>query len=97
MASDRDDNASAVSRRKFVTRGAVAAAVAAGAKASTTELHDSNIRVPDEVPASLAEAPNPADFPMTGAQVFARACKGEGLAALFCAPGNYSVINAIAS
>ena len=34
---------------------------------------------------------------MTGAQVFAKACKEEGLAALFCAPGNYHVINAIAS
>jgi acetolactate synthase-1/2/3 large subunit len=33
---------------------------------------------------------------MTGAQVFARACKQEGLAALFCCPGNYGVINAIA-
>ena len=34
---------------------------------------------------------------MTGAQIFAKACKEEGLAALFCAPGNYTVINAIAS
>jgi len=97
MATDRDNPASAVSRRKFVTRGAVAAAVAAGAKASTTERRDGNIKVPPEVPASLTEEPRPADFPMTGAQIFARACKQEGLAALFCAPGNYVVINAIAS
>ena len=33
---------------------------------------------------------------MTGAQVFARVCKEEGLAALFCCPGNYNVVNAIA-
>ncbi|MBE7203846.1 MAG: thiamine pyrophosphate-binding protein, partial [Parafilimonas terrae] len=33
---------------------------------------------------------------MTGADVFARACKAEGLAALFCCPGNYEVIHAIA-
>ena len=97
MATDRDKSASAVSRRRFVTRGAVAAAVAAGAKASTTARRDGNITVPAEVPASLAEPPRPADFPMTGAQIFARACQREGLAALFCAPGNYVVINAIAS
>ena len=34
---------------------------------------------------------------MTGAQVFARACKEEGVAALFCCPGNYTVVNAIAA
>ena len=34
---------------------------------------------------------------MTGAQVFARACKEEGVAALFCCPGNYTVTHAIAS
>ncbi len=97
MANKQMDKATSVSRRNFVAKGAVAAAVAAGAKASTTERRDSNIEVPGEVPASLAEAPNPADFPMTGAQVFAKACKKEGLAALFCAPGNYTVINALAS
>ena len=37
------------------------------------------------------------DFPMTGAQVFARACKEEGVAALFACPGNYPVIHAIAA
>jgi thiamine pyrophosphate-dependent acetolactate synthase large subunit-like protein len=29
--------------------------------------------------------------------VFARACKNEGLAALFCCPGNYTVINSISA
>lgn len=96
---DRIEAGDSVSRRKFVTRGAVAAAAAAGAHAaaSTTERRDTAINVPSEVPASLAESPQPAEFPMTGAQVFAKACKEEGLAALFCAPGNYTVINAIAS
>ena len=97
MARKRASGNGSVSRRNFVTKGAVAAAVAAGAKASTTERRDLDIKIPSEVPGSLGEAPNPADFPMTGAQVFARACKEEGLAALFCAPGNYTVINAIAS
>jgi thiamine pyrophosphate-dependent acetolactate synthase large subunit-like protein len=97
MEKKRTGRATSVSRRNFVTKGAVAAAVAAGAKASTTERRDPNIQLPSEVPASLAETPTPADFPMTGAQIFARACKEEGLAALFCAPGNYTVINALAS
>ena len=96
---DRIESSDSVSRRRFVTGGAVAAAAAAGANAaaSTTERRDTGILVPSEVPSSLAESPNPAEFPMTGAQVFAKACKEEGLAALFCAPGNYTVINAIAS
>ncbi len=100
MATKRSEAKSAVSRRKFVSGGAVAAAVAAGgaeAVASTTASRDGNIQIPDEVPSALEEAPKPADFPMSGAQVFARACRQEGLAALFCAPGNYPVINAIAS
>jgi thiamine pyrophosphate-dependent acetolactate synthase large subunit-like protein len=37
-----------------------------------------------------------AAFPMSGAQVFARVCKEEGLAAIFSCPGNYSIVNAIA-
>lgn len=99
MASKHSKAERTVSRRGFVTKGAVAAAVAAGAEAaaSTTERRDSNIKLPSEVPASLAEDSKPPDFPMTGAQIFAKACKAEGLAALFCAPGNYVVINAIAS
>ena len=97
MANNQSDRARSVSRRNFVAKGAAVAAAAAAAKASTTERQDANIKVPSEVPASLAEAPSPADFPMTGAQIFAKACKQEGLAALFCAPGNYTVINALAS
>ena len=99
MASKRNKAERTVSRRGFVTKGAVAAAVAAGADAaaSSTERRDGNIKLPSEVPASLAEGSKPPDFPMTGAQIFAKACKAEGLAALFCAPGNYVVINAIAS
>ena len=34
---------------------------------------------------------------MTGAEVFAKLCKDEDLAAMFCCPGNYTVINAIAA
>ena len=34
---------------------------------------------------------------MTGAEVFAKSCKEEDLAALFCCPGNYQIINAISA
>ena len=36
-------------------------------------------------------------FPMSGAEVFAKACKDEGVGALFCCPGNYTVVHALAS
>ena len=99
MASKRKEGSSkSFSRRRFVAGSAAAAALGApAAAASTVRERDSSIKIPSEVPSSLAEAPRPAEFPMTGAQVFAKACKEEGLAALFCAPGNYHVINAIAS
>ena len=98
MPSERKARTDPVSRRNFVARGAAAAvAASAAAQASTTQRRDPNIEIPEEVPASLSEQPRPAEFPMTGAQIFAKACKQEGLAALFCAPGNYVVINAIAS
>src|SRR5689334_13677771 len=85
------------SRRDFLNRSALAAAgalgAAKGAAAATTATPA--IRVPDAIPAALHSPPKPASFPMRGAQVFARACKEEGLAALFCCPGNYDVINSI--
>src|SRR5687768_1904455 len=55
------------------------------------------IRVPAEFAADANAAPVTFSFPMTGAQVFARACKEEGVAALFTCPGNYPVTHAIAS
>jgi len=36
------------------------------------------------------------DWPLTGAQVFAKLCKEEGVAGLFTCPGNYTVMHAIA-
>lgn len=90
MAAKREKSSDSLSRRRFVAGGAVAAALAAPAAASTVSERDSSIKIPSEVPASRSEPPRPAEFPMTGAQVFAKACKEEGLAALFCAPGNYT-------
>jgi thiamine pyrophosphate-dependent acetolactate synthase large subunit-like protein len=55
------------------------------------------IRVPSEFAAASGADPVRFDFPMTGAQVFARACKEEGVAALFTCPGNYPVIHAMAA
>jgi thiamine pyrophosphate-dependent acetolactate synthase large subunit-like protein len=54
------------------------------------------IVVPDEFAQIARVTPSPARFPMTGAQVFARLCKEEGLAALFSCPGNYRILHAIA-
>src|SRR5580700_3108120 len=59
-----------------------------------------SIRIPKEVPATLSEPPKVSSFEgrgMSGAEVFAKLCKDENLAALFCCPGNYTVINAIAA
>lgn len=91
-----------VSRRKFITKAITGATVTAAATfvpggASAAETSNSNpIKVPDEFAKAAATAPVKAAFPMTGAQVFARVCKEEGLAALFCCPGNYPIQNAIA-
>jgi thiamine pyrophosphate-dependent acetolactate synthase large subunit-like protein len=86
------------SRRDFLNRSMLTAAGALGvansAAAATTAAPA--IRVPDAIPAALKAPSKAATFPMRGAQVFARACKDEGLAALFCCPGNYDVINSIA-
>ncbi len=88
------------SRRKFITRamtgaGATAAASLLNGTASAS-VEEKPIRIPDEFGLAAKAAPVKAEFPMTGAQVFARACKEEGLAALFSCPGNYNVVNAIA-
>jgi acetolactate synthase I/II/III large subunit len=93
-------------RRKFLLNSAPAAgAVIAAAGANTKIFAGSSaeipsIRIPKEIPASLNEPPKPGSFEgqgMSGAQVFAKLCKEEELAAMFCCPGNYTVINAIAA
>ena len=91
-----------VSRRKFITKamaGAGATTVIAfgenKANAADT-VEDRPIKVPAEFAKAARATLSPASFPMTGAQVFARLCKEEGLAALFCCPGNYAIVSAIA-
>jgi thiamine pyrophosphate-dependent acetolactate synthase large subunit-like protein len=56
----------------------------------------SSIRIPSEFAAAASASPTALQFPLTGAQVFAQACKDEGVAALFCCPGNYAVVHALA-
>jgi acetolactate synthase-1/2/3 large subunit len=102
--SKGQDRQPGVSRRTFlqhaVTGAGATAAAAVGANAvaaAEADVATPGIRIPAEF-AAARTAPLPAlDFPMTGAQVFARACKEEGVAAMFTCPGNYPVIHAIAS
>ena len=98
------------SRRSFLQKAvAGASATAAAALGSSTRAQQGSqnppasaaqvppIRVPAEFAAAASAAPVTFNFPMTGAQVFARACKDEGVAALFACPGNYPIIHAIAA
>jgi thiamine pyrophosphate-dependent acetolactate synthase large subunit-like protein len=89
------------SRRAFLS--GIAAATAGGAVLQQEKLFGQTtipfIQIPKAVAESMAAPPRRADFSgqgMTGAQVFAGLCKDESLPALFCAAGNYSVINEIA-
>ena len=89
-------------RRSFLAGSAavVAAAGATGKVLANAVPEIQSIRIPKEIPTSMAEAPKPGTFEgngMTGAEIFAKLCKEEELAALFCCPGNYTVINAIAA
>lgn len=96
------------SRRNFLRKavaGATAAAALTGrgaeaAAQTAAQLAPSAvapIRVPAEFAAATAAPPVSFGFPMTGAQVFARACKEEGVAALFACPGNYGIVHALAA
>jgi len=98
------------SRRDFIRKSAagVGAAVAAGASAQAFTAEATNlagvnipsIRIAPDFTASLAQDAVPGKFEgrgMSGAEVFANLCREEELAALFCCPGNYTVINALAA
>ncbi len=98
------------SRRDFLRKSvtgvgaAVTAGTAAGAMALDTvdlgELKLPSIRVAPDFTESLGEDAAAATFEgrgMSGADVFANLCREEKLAGLFCCPGNYTVINALAA
>src|SRR5580700_5931743 len=89
-----------VTRRSFIHKavvgaGAAAAALGANAAENSTNaaVEEANveaahpIRTPEEFAVAKATPLQKIDFPMTGAQVFAQACKEEGVAAMFCCPG----------
>lgn len=95
-------------RRDFLRTSAAGAGAAAAAvgvatqsfAATMPEADIPSIRIPEDLTTSLSQEPVLGEFGekgISGAEVFARLCKEEELAALFCCPGNYTVINAIAS
>ncbi len=92
------------SRRSFLLStmgaGAVVAGMVAESKAGTAAASIPSITIPKDITDSLGQSPKPGSFDgqgMSGAEVFAKLCQEEELAALFCCPGNYTVINAIAA
>jgi len=100
---DRGENLQPdTSRRRFLAGAMAGASVTAISAIGSNKVLGSDaatehsIKIPEEFGMAAKAAPAKVDFPMSGAQVFARVCKDEGLAALFCCPGNYNVINAIA-
>lgn len=103
--ANRGRQTAAPSRRNFMVGPAAAGAVAAslftpGQLFAGTTAAIPSITIPKEIPATLAEPAKPGSFEgrgMSGAEVFAKLCKEEDLTALFCCPGNYTVINALAA
>jgi thiamine pyrophosphate-dependent acetolactate synthase large subunit-like protein len=102
MHTDGHGSKKEPSRRSFLSplaAGAVAASIATTKKLSAAAPIPS-ISIPKEITDTLNEPTRLGSFEgqgMTGAEVFARACKEENLAALFCCPGNYPVIQAISA
>ncbi len=108
--SPKDQATDGSSRRDFLRKSAMGlgGAVAAGAagqafSAESTAISDvklPSINIAEAFTQSLEEEPAPGKFEgrgMSGAQVFAQLCAQEELSALFCCPGNYTVINALAA
>jgi thiamine pyrophosphate-dependent acetolactate synthase large subunit-like protein len=101
-----DGDATLSSRRHFLKLSAAGLGAAMGGAAGVASAADEagdaipSIRLADAFKASLAEAPAQTSFEgagMSGAEVFANLCLQEGLAGLFCCPGNYTIINALAA
>ena len=89
------------SRRAFVKSamlgaGATAALGTTGVGVGAQETNGEGITIPPEFAAAKKASLPAVDFPMIGAQVFARACHEEGVKALFCCPGNYDIVHASA-
>lgn len=100
-SSDGSDKTTAgTSRRDFMKTAALGAGAAASAVGTQQAMAASGVaeiqRPPGIFEAIETAEPVEFSFPATGAKIFAKACKDEGLKALFCCPGNYSIISSIA-
>jgi len=97
-------------RRQFLVGAAPALAAAAtlgsrdlfaqSTSAATAAAAIPSLRIPKEFTSSLNDKPVEGKFEgngMMGADIFAQLCKKEGLAAMFCCPGNYTVVHAISA
>ena len=92
------------SRRSFLkasgllAAGAASAGVASqAAAASAKEAAGQPLPLPPAFGIAAKTPPEAPKLPMNGATLFAKACQSEGLAALFCCPGNYTVTHAMAA
>lgn len=98
---DKSTNAKdGLTRRGFIKTAAGAALATTAitiSHVSQAESAESPTGLSKEFTVSLSASPQKVDFPMTGADVFAKVCVDEGLAALFACPGNYNVIHAMAN
>jgi acetolactate synthase-1/2/3 large subunit len=103
MENETDSKEDDLTRRDFLktTAGAALATTAITmdpvSYSEAAEGEKASIRLSKEFTTSLSASTQKVDFPMTGADVFAKACVEEGLAALFACPGNYSIIHAMAN
>jgi thiamine pyrophosphate-dependent acetolactate synthase large subunit-like protein len=102
--SDRQDEP--LDRRNFIKKAVMGAGVA-GSAASATFTGASHASEQGPIEPAITRTPaheafkdapiKEFSFPAQGADLFAKACKEEGLAALFCCPGNYSIVSALAN
>lgn len=92
------------SRRNFLKLAAASTAVTsaaaaggvANARAATQGAADVQPTIPSDFTARTTAPLPEIEFPMTGANLFGRACLAENVGAMFCCPGNYNIINAVA-
>ena len=88
----KSDDKKALSRRDFLAKSALSAGGIAAVGTAAVEAaaqspgpggaaSGASITIPADIPRSLGESADPGSFEkgMTGAQVFAKACKDEGL------------------
>jgi thiamine pyrophosphate-dependent acetolactate synthase large subunit-like protein len=91
------------SRRDFLkssgllaASGVAAASALKPAVAEAKALDAASLKLPAEFGVATKTPAEPVALPTTGAGLFAKACKDEGLAVMFCCPGNYTVTHAMA-